>query len=141
MITDELLKEFQNWYLMFKKEHKKAWDPKNDILFYTASKTFKRLLEKTERSIDEKIDKEITKKKQDRAILMKAKRLTKGKNVEAKYIDIRFKEEWDKASENELEPVIAGSMDAIVEQQKIYQKKLDDHDPHFDPNKDPRYNK
>ena len=99
------------------------------------------MLEKTERSIDEKIDKEITKNKQDRAILMKAKRLTKGKNVEAKYIDIRFKEEWDKASESKLEPILAGSMDAIVEQQKSHQKKIDDHDPHFDPNKDPRYNK
>ena len=141
IMTDVLLKEFQNWFLMFKRDHKKVWDSKNDILFYTASKTFERLLNKTERKIDEKIDKEITSKKQDRAILMKAKRLTKGKNAEAKYIDIRFKEEWDKASESLLEPVIAGSMDTIVKQQKIHQKKLDDHDPHFDPNKDPRFNK
>ena len=141
MNIDTLLKEFHNWFLMFKNEHKKVWDTKNDILFYTASKTIKRLIDKTERSIDEKIDKEIRSKKQDRAILIKSKRLTKGKNVEIKYIDIRFKEEWDKASETKLEPVIAGSMDAIVKQQKIHQKKLDDHDPHFDPNKDPRFNK
>ena len=126
---------------MFKNEHKKVWDSKNDILFYTASKNIKRLIDKTERSIDAKIDKEIRSKKQDRAILNKSKRLTKGNNVEIKYIDLRFKEEWDKASETKLEPVIAGSMDAIVKQQKIHQKKLDDYDPHYDPNKDPRFNK
>ena len=70
---------------------------------------------------------------------MKAKRLTKGKNVEAKYIDLRFKEEWDKASEIKLEPIVAGLMDAILKQQELHQKKLDDEDEHFDPNKDPRF--
>ena len=73
--------------------------------------------------IDEKIDKEITSKKQVRAILMKAKRLTKGKNVEAKYIDLRFKEEWDKATEIKLEPAVSGLMNVILKQQEVHQKK------------------
>ena len=134
-----LLNEFQNWFHAFKNEQKKVWNNENDILFYKSYKNFERLMDKTERSIDEKIDKEITSKKQVRAILMKAKRLTKGKNVEAKYIDLRFKEEWDKASEKKLEPAVSGLMNAILKQQEVHQKKLDAEHYHFDPNKDPRF--
>ena len=122
-MDQSLLNDFQNWFLAFRKEQKKVWNNENDILFYKSCKNFERLLNKTERSIDEKIDKEITSKKQVRAILMKAKRLTKGKNVEAKYIDLRFKEEWDKATEIKLEPAVSGLMNVILKQQEVHQKK------------------
>ena len=49
--------------------------------------------------------------------------LSKGKNVESKYIDIRFNEEWDDASEKILEPFLAKSMTAIASAQKKYEEE------------------
>ena len=142
-----LLKEFQSWFAKYRREKKDIWCSKNDVVFYTACKNFDRLLNKTERIIDEKIDKEIRTKKQDRATLMKAKRLSKGKNVEAKYIDIRFQNDWDKIAETTLEPFIASTIEIMISAQENFENKIRENDPSrqtfedFDPKKDPRFNK
>ena len=131
-----LLTEFAAWFSQFKKEHKKYWcAEKCEVIFFASCKNFERLLKKTERDIDTKIDKEIRSKKQDRPTLMKAKRLSKGKNVESKYIDIRFNEEWDDASEKILEPFLAKSMTAIASAQKKYEEE----EPGEEWRKDPRF--
>lgn len=130
-----LLSEFKKWFLEFKKEHEYNWSAERfDTIFFLTSKNFERLLKKTERSIDSKIDKEITSKKQDRPTLMKAKRLTKGKNFESKYIDLRFNEEWEIASEKILEPFIAKAMKDIALAQKKYENEQENdwrNDPRF----------
>ena len=119
-----LLTEFVSWFSQFKKEHKKDWcAEKCDVIFFASCKNFERLLKKTERNIDAKIDKEIRSRKQDRPTLIKAKRLTKGKNVESKYIEIRFNEEWDDASEKILEPFLAKAMTLIATAQTKYEEE------------------
>ena len=116
MDDEKLLNEFKNWYLRFQKKYKN-WPSgiteECEVMFFSTCNKFKILLKKTERAIDSKIDKEIRTKKQDRPTLLKAKRLSKGKNVESKYIDLRFEEEWDDASENVLAPFLATAMRAI----------------------------
>ena len=54
-----------------------------------------------EKEIYLNIDKEISSKKEDRATLMKAKRLSKNKDVESKYIDLRYEEFWEEIDEND----------------------------------------
>ena len=106
------------------------------MIFFSTCNKFERLLKKTERDIDLKIDKEIRSKKQDRPTLLKAKRLSKGKNVESKYIDLRFDEEWDEASENVLEPFLASAMKVIALSQKKFEQ---DEKKEEERRKDPRF--
>ena len=122
-----LLKEFKEWFAKYKHEKRKNWyREKCDVMFFTACKTFERLLEKTERSIDGKIDKEIQSKKQDRPTVLKAKRLSKGKNVESKYIDLRFEKEWNEVSEDVFEPFIASTTQSIIKTQEAFDKNKDE---------------
>ena len=69
------------------------------------------------------IDKEITKKKQDRATLTKAKALAKNKDVESKYIELRFEEIWEEIVEEKLKPTIGLAMQKILMAQSIYEKE------------------
>ena len=134
----KLLKEFIAWFTQFKKEHKKRWyAEKCEVIFFDTCNKFERLLKKTERDIDSKIDKEIRSKKQDRAMLMKAKRVSKGKNSEIKYIELRFDEEWDDASENILEPFLASSMKLIATAQMKHEEE--EQEPGEEWRKDPRF--
>ena len=123
-----LFANFKNWFLKLKKS-KKYWNSECDILFMNAEKEFKTLLKSNEKKIYLNIDKEVSSKKHDRAIMMKAIRLSKNKNADSKYIDLRFEEMWEEATENEFEPYIGTMMRHILnisdqyERQKIKQKE------------------
>ena len=133
-----LLKRFATWFSEFKKDHKKYWGGEHcEEIFIHSNETFKILLKKTERNIDLKIDKEISSKKQDRATLMKAKRLSKGKDIESKYIDLRFEEEWENASVEILEPFISDAKNTIILAQQKHEKEREEE--HESWRNDPRF--
>ena len=68
------------------------------------------------------IDKEISSKKQDRPTIMKAIRVSKGKDSKPKYIDLRYEEMWEEAKEIVFEPFIASAMQSIIKTQEAFDK-------------------
>jgi hypothetical protein len=77
---------------------------------------------KTEKDFYIEIDKEISKEKYDRAILTKAKRLAKGKEIDAYYIDLRFEEMMEEYNEEKIQPLLAETMKKILNAQKDYEE-------------------
>ena len=82
-------------------------------------------IKKTEKDFYIEIDKEILKKKYDRAILTKAKRLAKGKEIDAYYIDLRFEEMMEEYNEKKIQPLLAEIMKKILNAQKEYHSVRD----------------
>ena len=118
-----LLKDFKKWFAEYKHEKRKNWyREKCDVMFFTSCKSFERLLKKIERDIYTKIDKEISSKKQDRPTIMKAIRVSKGKDSKPKYIDLRYEEMWEEAKEVVLDPFIASAMQIIIKTQEAFDK-------------------
>lgn len=117
-----LFSNFKNWFLKLKKS-KKYWNPECDILFMNAEKEFKSLLKSNEKKIYLNIDKEVSSKKYDRAVMMKAIRLSKNKNTDSKYIDLRFGELWEETIEKEFEPYIGTVMNHILFNSEQYEIK------------------
>ena len=119
-----LLNEFKDWFSKYHKEKRKNWyGEKCDVLFFQASKGFERLLKQTERAIDTKIDKEISSKKKDRATVTKAIRVSKNKDSEHMYIELRFRDMWDEATEEIFEPYVASAMQSIIKAQDSFENK------------------
>lgn len=147
-MNDNLLKDFQNWFSAFSREHKNDWkvdetsvEIGNEIngLFRDTSELFKKLLKKTEKEIYSKIDKEIDNNKQDRATLTKAKRLSKSDDIESKYIDLRFIELWEEIAEEDFKPFLFQAMKRINNIQQKHIEFLKKHNPADQWKKDPRF--
>lgn len=125
-MNKSLLNEFKAWFDNYKRQKKKTWNEEEcEIMFFQFYKNFERLLKKTERDIDTKIDKEITSKKKDRATVNKAIRLSKGQDSDAKYISLRFEDMCDEANESILEPYIFSATQQIIKVQNNYEKTLE----------------
>ena len=90
----KILKDYENWFIKFKKS-KEYWPENCDIEFERSIDLIKKFIKKSDKDVYLKIDTEISSKKQDRATLTKAKRLAKGNELDAKYIDLRFDEIWE----------------------------------------------
>ena len=119
-----LLNEFKSWFSQYHKEKRKNWyGEKCDVLFFQASKGFERLLKQTERAIDTKIDKEISSKKKDRATVTKAIRVSRNKDSEHIYIELRFRDMWDEATEEIFEPYVTSAMQSIIKAQDSFENK------------------
>jgi|TARA_B110000114_G_C14809467_1_gene284117 hypothetical protein len=119
-----LLNEFKSWFSQYHKEKRKNWyGEKCDVLFFQASKGFEILLKQTERAIDTKIDKEISSKKKDRATVTKAIRVSKNKDSEHMYIELRFRDMWDEATEEIFEPYVTSAMQSIIKAQDSFENK------------------
>ena len=119
-----LLNEFKSWFSQYHKEKRKNWyGEKCDVLFFQASKGFEILLKQTERAIDTKIDKEISSKKKDRATVTKAIRVSKNKDSEHMYIELRFRDMWDEATEEIFEPYVTSAMQSIIKAQNSFENK------------------
>lgn len=119
---EKILKDYQNWFIKFRK-NKKYWPKNCDIQFDRSISQIRKFIRKSEKEVYLKIDSEITSKKQDRAILTKAKRLAKGNTLDAKYIDLRFGEIWEDIIEDEIQPFIGSFMHKIINEQLKYEKK------------------
>ena len=119
-----LLNEFKSWFSQYHKEKRKNWyGEKCDVLFFQASKGFEILLKQTERAIDTKIDKEISSKKKDRATVTKAIRVSRNKDSEHIYIELRFRDMWDEATEEIFEPYVTSAMQSIIKAQDSFENK------------------
>ena len=119
-----LLNEFKSWFSQYHKEKRKNWyGEKCDVLFFQASKGFEILLKQTERAIDTKIDKEISSKKKDRATVTKAIRVSRNKDSEHMYIELRFRDMWDEATEEIFEPYVTSAMQSIIKAQDSFENK------------------
>ena len=119
-----LLNEFKSWFSQYHKEKRKNWyGEKCDVLFFQASKGFEILLKQTERAIDTKIDKEISSKKKDRATVTKAIRVSQNKDSEHMYIELRFRDMWDEATEEIFEPYVTSAMQSIIKAQDSFENK------------------
>ena len=138
-MNKRLLNEFKDWFSKYHKEKKKNWHfevgyfQKCDLLFLQASKGLEKLLKETERAIDTKIDKEISSKKKDRATVTKSIRLSKTSDNIPMYVELRFKDMWEEATEMLLEPFVASAMQKIIKAQSDFDEKAEDwrNDPRF----------
>ena len=118
-----LIKEYEKWFSKAKQKHKNFWPRNCDHIFDHSIKEFKKMSKENEKKVFLDIDKEITKKKQDRATLTKAKALAKNKDVESKYIELRFEEIWEEIVEEKLKPTIGLAMQKILMAQSKYEKE------------------
>ena len=120
----KIIKEFENLFLKLKQsKSKKYWPEVCDIAYLKSKNELKKIMKIKEKEIYLNIDKEISSRKEDRATLMKAKRLSKNKDVESKYIDLRYEEFWEEIDENELKPLMAIFLNKILKEQSDYEKK------------------
>ena len=134
-----LLNEFKSWFSQYHKEKRKNWyGEKCDVLFFQASKGFEILLKQTERAIDTKIDKEISSKKKDRATVTKSIRLSKSKDSIPMYVELRFKDMWEEATEDLFKPLVLSAMQSIIKVQNDFDKESLE-DAEEDWRKDPRF--
>ena len=134
-----LLNEFKDWFSKYHKEKRKNWHfEKCDLLFLQASNALEKLLKETERTIDTKIDKEISSKKKDRATVTKSIRLSKSKDSIPMYVELRFKDMWEEATEHLFKPLVLSAMQSIIKVQNDFDKKSLE-DAEEDWRKDPRF--
>lgn len=134
-----LLNEFKDWFSKYHKEKRKNWHfEKCDLLFLQASNALEKLLKETERTIDTKIDKEISSKKKDRATVTKSIRLSKSKDSIPMYVELRFKDMWEEATEDLFKPLVLSAMQSIIKVQNDFDKKSLE-DAEEDWRKDPRF--
>ena len=122
ILEKKFLKDYENWFIKFRK-NKKYWSKNCDIQFDRSKSLIRNFIRKSEKEVYLKIDSEISSKKQDRATLTKAKRLSKGNTLDAKYIDLRFGEIWEDIVEDEIQPFIGAFMKKIINEQLKYEKK------------------
>ena len=118
----QILKDYENWFIGFKKT-KKKWSKNCDIEFERSIDPVRKFIRKLDKEVYLKIDAEISSKKQDRATLTKAKRLAKGNELDAKYIDLRFDELWEEVIEDEIQPFIGTFINKIMTEQSIYERQ------------------
>ena len=118
----QILKDYENWFIGFKKT-KKKWSKNCDIEFERSIDLVRKFIRKLDKEVYLKIDAEISSKKQDRATLTKAKRLAKGNELDAKYIDLRFDELWEEVIEDEIQPFIGTFINKIMTEQSIYERQ------------------
>ena len=134
-----LLNEFKDWFGKYHKEKRKNWYfEKCDLSFLQASNALEKLLKETERTIDTKIDKEISSKKKDRATVTKSIRLSKSKDSIPMYVELRFKDMWEEATEDLFKPLVLSAMQSIIKVQNDFDKKSLE-DAEEDWRKDPRF--
>ena len=134
-----LLNEFKDWFSKYHKENRKNWHfEKCDLLFLQASNALEKLLKETERTIDTKIDKEISSKKKDRATVTKSIRLSKSKDSIPMYVELRFKDMWEEATEDLFKPLVLSAMQSIIKVQNDFDKESLE-DAEEDWRKDPRF--
>ena len=105
------------------KKPKKKWSKNCDIEFERSIDPVRKFIRKLDKEVYLKIDAEISSKKQDRATLTKAKRLAKGNELDAKYIDLRFDELWEEIIEDEIQPFIGTFINKIMTEQSIYERQ------------------
>lgn len=118
----QILKDYENWFVRFKKS-KKYWSKNCDIEFERSIDPIRKFIRKLDKEVYLKIDAEISSKKQDRATLTKAKRLAKGNELDAKYIDLRFDEIWEETIEDEIQPFVATFINKIMTEQSIHERQ------------------
>jgi hypothetical protein len=117
----KLFKNFENWFFKLQ-DSKKHWPSICDDLYFDSIEMIRKQIKKTEKDFYIEIDKEISKEKYDRAILTKAKRLAKGKEIDAYYIDLRFEEMMEEYNEEKIQPLLAETMKKILNAQKDYEE-------------------
>ena len=118
----QILKDYENWFIGFKKT-KKKWSKNCDSECERSLDPVRKFIRKLDKEVYLKIDAEISSKKQDRATLTKAKRLAKGNELDAKYIDLRFDELWEEIIEDEIQPFIGTFINKIMTEQSIYERQ------------------
>tara|TARA_B100001057_G_scaffold330779_1_gene331079 strand:- start:293 stop:694 length:402 start_codon:yes stop_codon:yes gene_type:complete len=118
----KLIKDYENWFLKLR-DSKKHWPKSCEDIYYDSIENIRKLLKKTEKDFYLDIDKEISKKKYDRATLTKAKRMAKNKEIDSYYIDLRFDEMMEEYTEEKIEPLLAITMKKIITIQADYERK------------------
>ena len=121
----KLLNQFEDWFSKYRKEKKRNWYHEIcDPLFLQESKNLEKLLKETERNIDKKIDKEISSKNKDRATVNKSIRLSKSPDNIPMYVELRFKDMWEEATETILEPFVLSAVQKIIQAQSDFDEKI-----------------
>ena len=108
-------------------------------MFLQESKSLEKLLKETERVIDKKIDKEITSKKKDRATVNKSIRLSKSPDNIPMYVELRFKDMLEEATETILKPFVLSAAQKIIQAQSNFDEKAKAEEGSGDWKNDPRY--